>query len=197
MAGRTKKAKPKNAGIAFESAFIATATAAGFVTEKLSTPTPPPIPCRCGAMIHASRFTTKRPYDVLLVWRAPEPPGPQAIRSALRADASFAVVAIECKSSGKETRLDLDRIQSHQIRGLQNRAAAGWVAGLAIDLPKPAAEGEREWWWLPAHLIEVLLKQCAEHTRNWKSVSWVELREAGAVQISQNPACMPESLGVY
>jgi hypothetical protein len=161
--------KPPNAGILFEREFIKVAQLAGFVTEKLSTPTPPMRPCTCGATPRSS-FTTTRPYDVLMT---------------LGSIGRTTVWAVECKSSGKEPRLPLDRIQPHQIKGLQDRAAAGWRAGLAIDLPAPSGN-LREWWWLEVRLIEVLLGICGQASR--KSATWKELRDAGAVQLGQNPS---------
>jgi hypothetical protein len=178
--------KPLNAGIQFERDFIKVAQAAGFSTEKLSTPTPPMRPFTCGAVPRSS-FTTKRPYDVLLV-RDHE--GLQV--GQLR---GFRVFAVECKSSGKEPRLALDRIQPHQIKGLNDRGRQGWQAGLAIDLPRPAAEGEREWWWLPAYQIEQMVSACEKAGR--KSATWKELQAAGAVQLAQNPLAFAESIGAY
>lgn len=179
-------AKPVNAGIAFERDFIKTARAAGYATEKLSTPTPPMRPCTCGA-IPRSSFTTKRPYDVLLVRDlGNQLPGKRQ---------GFVLYAVECKSSGKEARLALDRIQPHQVKGLQERAKLGWAAGLAIDLPRPAATGEREWWWLPAECIEILLALCEAAGR--KSTTWKELRDAGAVQLPQDPPLFAAALCVY
>jgi hypothetical protein len=180
-----KAKKPANAGIQFEADFIATARAAGFMTEKLSTPTPPgAFRCTCGAA--RSTFTTKRPYDVLLAVPS---------RSTAEGLYTFWLIAVECKSSGASPRLELDRIQSHQIKGLQDRAKAGWKAGLAIDLPKPAATGEREWWWLPAHLIEQMVAACEAAER--KSATWKEIRDAGGTQIGQGVLEFMASLGVY
>lgn len=185
-----KPKKPLNAGLQFERDFIAFARQAGFQTEKLSTPTPPMRPCTCGATPR-SAFTTKRPYDVLLT---------QAIFSTEgllpnQGPAGHHVVAVECKSAGKTPRLPLERIQEHQIKGLQERAKAGWLAGLAIDLPKPGGADEREWWWLPAHRIEVLTAACLAAGR--ASATWKELREAGGQHISQSAAGFALSLGVY
>lgn len=184
------KRKPLNAGIQFERDFIKTAIAAGFEAEKLSTPTPPMRPCTCGATPRSS-FTTKRPYDVFLTWSMYDLEG----RKPNQGPSGHYVIAVECKSSGKEPRLTLDRIEPHQIKGLRARAAAGWQAGLAIDLPKPAAEGEREWWWLAAEHIEQLQAICVEAGR--KSATWKELKAAGATQIPQSVSLFGSPFRVY
>ena len=188
--------KPPNAGILFERDLIKLARKAGMVALKLSTPTPPPMPCpKCHTPVRTSSFTTRRPFDVLLT------------KSLFRTDVvdrsgphfhplrnNHSIVALECKSSGAQSRLALGRIEGHQIKGLLEHHAKGWITGLAIDLPKPKSETDREWWFVPAPAIEQLLAICAAKER--KSLTWVELKESGAVQISQAPDSFSVAFGV-
>jgi hypothetical protein len=173
--------KPPNAGILFERALIKLAKKAGMVALKLSTPTPPPMPCpRCHTPVRTSRFTSTRPFDVLMTVAATE-------------NHLFRVIALECKSSGKSLRLELDKIQEHQVSGLLDYHSKGWITGLAIDLPRPKSE-DREWWFVPAPTIEQLFAICAAKGR--KSLTFVELLESRSIQMWQDSALFSDSFGV-
>jgi len=107
-------------------------------------------------LLNASSHTPKQPYDMLVLAPAARvsPVGPQGfpyfggeIRDAqgapmwLQAQPKLAF-ALELKSAGSSTNIPFSRIKPHQEKGLAKAAARGLVAGLVVEFPDVAPDGE-------------------------------------------------------